>query len=80
MRVLIIRLSSIGDVILTTPVLKELKKNYPEIVIDFLVMENFKDSILDCPYVDNLILFNKKKHDGFKNMLEFGRELRNNNY
>ncbi|MGL4634052.1 MAG: glycosyltransferase family 9 protein, partial [Cetobacterium sp.] len=29
MRVLIIRLSSIGDVILTTPVLKELKKKYP---------------------------------------------------
>ncbi|MGL5917737.1 MAG: glycosyltransferase family 9 protein, partial [Cetobacterium sp.] len=38
MRVLIIRLSSIGDVILTTPVLKELKKKYPEAIIDFLVL------------------------------------------
>ncbi|MGL4868316.1 MAG: glycosyltransferase family 9 protein [Cetobacterium sp.] len=80
MRVLIIRLSSIGDVILTTPVLKELKKKYPEAIIDFLVLENFKDSILGCPYVDNLILFDKKKHDGFKNMLKFGKELKNNNY
>lgn len=80
MRVLIIRLSSIGDVILTTPVLKELKKKYPNIVIDFLVMENFKDSISGCPYIDNLILFNKKKHDGLKNMIAFGKELKKNNY
>ena len=80
MRVLIIRLSSIGDVILTTPVLKELKKKYPNIVIDFLVMENFKDAISECPYIDNLILFNKKKHDGLKNMIAFGKELKKNNY
>ncbi|MGL6066977.1 MAG: glycosyltransferase family 9 protein [Cetobacterium sp.] len=80
MRVLIIRLSSIGDVILTTPILKELKRKYPEIIIDFLVMENFKDSILGCPYIDNLILFNKKKHDGLKNMIVFGKELKENNY
>ncbi|MCQ8212405.1 glycosyltransferase family 9 protein [Cetobacterium somerae] len=80
MRVLIIRLSSIGDVILTTPVLKELKKKYPDIIIDFLVMENFKDAISGCPYIDNLILFNKKKHDGLKKMITFGKELKKNNY
>ncbi|MDX8336359.1 glycosyltransferase family 9 protein [Candidatus Cetobacterium colombiensis] len=80
MRVLIIRLSSIGDVILTTPVLKELKKKYPDIIIDFLVLENFKDAISGCPYIDNLILFNKKKHDGLKKMIAFGNELKKNNY
>lgn len=80
MRVLIIRLSSIGDVILTTPVLKELKRKYPDIIIDFLVMENFKDAISGCPYIDNLILFNKKKHDGLKKMIAFGKGLKTNNY
>lgn len=80
MRVLIIRLSSIGDVVLTTPILKELKKKYPDIIIDFLVMENFKDAISGCPYIDNLILFNKKKHDGLKNMIILGKELKLNNY
>ncbi|MGL4997426.1 MAG: glycosyltransferase family 9 protein [Cetobacterium sp.] len=80
MRVLIIRLSSIGDVILTTPILKELKIKYPKIVIDFLVMDKFKDSILGCPYIDNLILFNKKEHDGLKNMMRFGKSLKINNY
>ena len=80
MRVLIIRLSSIGDVVLTTPILKELKKKYPDIIIDFLVMENFKDAISGCSYIDNLILFNKKKHDGLKNMIILGKELKLNNY
>ena len=80
MRVLIIRLSSIGDVILTTPILKALKNKYPEIIIDFLVMDNFKDAIIGCPYIDNLIIFNKKKHDGIKNMIEFAWKLKENNY
>lgn len=65
---------------MTTPILKELKKKYPNIIIDFLVMENFKDAISLCPYVDNLILFNKKKHDGLKNMIAFGKKLKANNY
>ena len=49
MRVLVIRLSSIGDVILTTPVLKEFKKKYPDSVIDFIVLDKFKDSIEGSP-------------------------------
>lgn len=80
MRILVIRLSSIGDIILTTPILKELKSKYPNIKIDFLVLENFQDSIKGSKYIDNLILFNKKKHDGLKKMWAFGKELKKNNY
>lgn len=80
MRILIIRLSSIGDVILTTPVLKSLKEKYPNIVIDFLVMKNFKDAIEGCPYIDNLIIFDKSKGDGLKELVSFGKELKKNKY
>lgn len=80
MRILIIRLSSIGDVILTTPILKSLKEKYPEIIIDFLVMKNFKDAIEGNPYVDNLILFDKSKGDGFKSLVSLGKKLKKNNY
>lgn len=76
MRVLIIRLSSIGDIILTTPVLKVLKETYPEIKIDFLVMDKFKAAIENCPYVDSVIIFEKNKHDGLKNILEFSKKLK----
>ena len=80
MRVLIIRLSSIGDIILTTPILKQLKEKFPDIVIDFVVLKNFKDSIEGSPYIDNLILFDKKKDDGFRNIKKFGKKLNENKY
>lgn len=80
MHILVIRLSSIGDIILTTPVLKEFKEKYPDASVDFLVLDRFKDAIEGCPYIDNLILFNKEKHDGVKNLKEFAEELKKNRY
>lgn len=80
MKILVIRLSSIGDIILTTPVLKAFKEKYPDAVIDFLVLDKFKDSIEGVPYIDNLILFNKEKNDGIANMKKFAQELKKNGY
>lgn len=80
MKILVIRLSSIGDVILTTPVLKQLKEKYPDAAVDFLVMKNFKDSIEGIPYIDNLILFDKKENDGYQNITAFGKKLAENKY
>ena len=80
MKILVIRLSSIGDVILTTPVLKQLKEKYPDAAVDFLVMKNFKDSIEGIPYIDNLIFFDKKENDGYQNMVAFGKKLAENKY
>ncbi|MGL6063519.1 MAG: glycosyltransferase family 9 protein [Fusobacteriaceae bacterium] len=77
MRILIIRLSSIGDIILTTPVLKAFKEKYPEAKIDFLVRDKFKKAIENCPYIDRIIVFNKKKNDGFKNMKIFAEKIKN---
>lgn len=75
MKILVIRLSSIGDIILTTAVLKAFKESYPEAQIDFLVLDKFKDAISLCPYIDNLILFEKKKNDGLINLIKFTKYL-----
>lgn len=80
MKILIIRLSSIGDIILTTPILKQLKLKYPNITIDFLVMKNFKDSISGLIYIDNLIVFDKEKNDSLRGLIHFGKKLSKNNY
>lgn len=80
MRILVIRMSSIGDIILTTPVLKAFKEKYPKATVDFLVMEEFKEAISGVPYIDNLILFDKKKDDGIKNICKFGKKLKENCY
>lgn len=54
-RILIIRLSSLGDVILTTPVVRSLKTAYPEMVIDFLVRPEYKDVYLHNPHIDKIL-------------------------
>jgi ADP-heptose:LPS heptosyltransferase len=73
-------LSSIGDIILTTPILKKLKLKYPEIKIDFLVLEKFKDAIEGISYIENVIVFDKQKHDGIRNMKKLAEKLNNNSY
>ena len=54
MKVLIVRFSSIGDIVLTTPIIRCLKNQLNGIEIHYLTKENFK-SVLDCnPYIDVL--------------------------
>ena len=79
-KLLVIRLSSIGDVILTTPVLAAIKQKYPDASIDFVVMEPFKDAISGNPHIDNLILFDKRKYQGIRGIYRFARTLKGNHY
>jgi len=51
-RILIIRFSSIGDIVLTTPVIRSLKKKYPEAELHFLIKKNFSAVIAGNPYID----------------------------
>lgn len=51
MKFLIIRFSSIGDIVLTTPVIRCLKKKYPESEIHFLTKKNFAGIVESNPYV-----------------------------
>lgn len=80
MRILVIRLSSFGDVILTTPVLKAFKEKYPDSTIDFLVMDRFKSAIEGSPFVDNLIVFKKGQDDGLENIKKFSEGLKVKRY
>jgi ADP-heptose:LPS heptosyltransferase len=52
MKFLIIRFSSIGDIVLTTPVVRCLKKQMPEAEIHYLTKESFRTIIETNPYID----------------------------
>ncbi len=80
LKILIIRLSSIGDVILTTPVLEAIKAKFPEVTLDFLVMDKFKDAISGNKHIDNLIVFEKEKYKGITGILAFSKKLKENRY
>lgn len=60
-KILVIRLSSIGDVILTNPVITQLRKKYPDAKIDFLVRMENADMIRFHPELSEIYKLDKSK-------------------
>ncbi len=56
-RFLIVRFSSIGDIILTTPVMRHLKNQVEEAQIHFLTKPEYASMLESNPYVDKIHLF-----------------------
>lgn len=54
MKILIIRFSSIGDIVLTTPVVRCLKKQLPDAEVHYLTKAGFKAVLEANPYIDKL--------------------------
>ena len=51
---LIIRFSSIGDIVLTSPVVRCLKQQVPDAEIHFLVKDKFQSVVAHNPYIDKI--------------------------
>ncbi len=60
-RILIVRPDRIGDVVLSTPLPREIKKQYPDSYIAVLVRKYTKDIYFNNPYVNNIILADDNK-------------------
>lgn len=58
-KILIIRLSSIGDILLTTPLIRSIKKKNPAIQIDFVLKEEFFELVQHNPYLTNIYKYTK---------------------
>lgn len=52
MKVLIIRFSSIGDIVLTSPVIRCLKEQLPDAQVHYFTKSSFKPVIAHNPYID----------------------------
>lgn len=76
--ILFITLSNIGDVILTTPALESLHKQYPSAVIDIVCDKRSSILFRYCPYIDRLIL--KEKRSGWRGLLKLILQLRKRKY
>ncbi len=70
MKILIIRFSSIGDIVLTTPVIRCLKTQVKDAEIHFLSKEIFSDLLVNNPYIDKLHLLNKSFKDTLSQLKE----------
>jgi heptosyltransferase-2 len=73
---LIVRLSSLGDILLTTPLVRTIKNNYPKIEIDFVVREEYQDVLKLNPHLREVYVFHRD-NDKTK---ELTNQLCNNKY
>jgi ADP-heptose:LPS heptosyltransferase len=73
MKVLVVRFSSIGDVVLTTPVVRCLKEQVPSIEIHFITKKSFSTVLEGNPYISKVITI----ESSVKEVID---ELKNENY
>ena len=75
MKFLVIRFSSIGDIVLTTPVVRCLRKAYPDAEIHYLSKTNFKKIIDYNPNVDRFIYLREPFLDTVKYLRQFDYDI-----
>ena len=72
-KILVIRFSSIGDIVLTTPVIRCLKKQLKDIELHVLTKKKFSNLYQKNPYIDKVFEFDTSIKDNIK-------ELKSENY
>jgi len=77
-KIAIIRLSSIGDIVLTTPLVRALRAQYPQSRIDFIIKNEYAELLSTNPHLDNVISFD---HDaGFGELRSLKKLIRKEKY
>ncbi|MBI1184985.1 glycosyl transferase [bacterium] len=71
MRVLVIRFSSIGDLVLTSPVLRCLKAQFPDAELHFATKKAFADILRPNPHINQLHLLGENWKEFVANMPDF---------
>lgn len=87
MKILIVKTSSLGDIIHAFPVVQYLRTQYPQAKIDWVVEKPFVELVQAHPDVDHVFSVSTKKwrkglfkRDCWKEMRSFFRELRSTRY
>ncbi len=84
MKFLVIRFSSIGDIVLTTPVVRCLKKQVPGCTIHFLIKPQFRSVMEHNPYIDKMhflqqdwdAMIEELKKENFDQVIDLHHNLR----
>lgn len=68
-KILVIRFSSIGDIVLTTPVVRCLRLQLPGVEIHYVTKASFAPVLSANPYIDKLITFRKDVSEVYDTLL-----------
>jgi len=80
-RILLIQTAFLGDAILTLPLIQEIKKKYKDHFIDVVTIESNKEIFTASPFVDDVIILDKrKKHHSVFALKRFADQIKKRNY
>jgi heptosyltransferase-2 len=80
LRVLVTRIDRIGDVVLSTPIPREIKKTYPDSFVSVLVKKYAKDIYLNNPHVDEIIIFDGEDDNKSKTFWQLVNEIKKHRF
>ncbi len=78
-RFLIIQTASLGDVILSTPILEKIHHYFPDARIDFLLKYGYEGIFKEHPFVHRVIVWDKSEKK-YKHLYELIKVIRDRNY
>ncbi|MBK8982373.1 MAG: glycosyltransferase family 9 protein [Ignavibacteria bacterium] len=78
-KILIIQTAFLGDVVLTIPMVQEIKSKYPDAVIDFLCIPSTSDLLRNNPGIRELIPYDKR-NSGIRGLADIVKKIRNEKY
>ena len=58
--ILVVRFSSIGDIVLTTPVLRAIRRRWPAARVSFLTRERFAPLLKGNPHLDEILILHER--------------------
>ncbi len=65
-RILLIRLRFLGDVLLSTPAIRAIRKRYPDAIIHYVVAEGCEGALAGNPHVDKILIWRPRAAWGEK--------------
>ena len=68
MRILIIRFSSIGDILLTTPFIRQVRNKFPDARIDYVIKDKFSELIKYNPHISQIIELTESSENSLKDL------------
>lgn len=77
-RILIIRLSSIGDILLASPFIRQTRIRFPDATIDFVIKKQFSELVTDNPHLNHIYELDPQK--GLAGLWQLRSRLKKNNY
>lgn len=75
MKILVIKPSSLGDIIHALPFLKAVKDTFPDASVDWVVSKNLRGILEDNPLINELIVFDKDSWKSIKNIPRTSRDI-----